>query len=294
MRLSSRYRAMIGSGLLCLLSSGAVWASDSGSSIDPTKNPEDFERAMAGVIFGWWEVTDENSTQDAMAGQFTRSSALSKAIDAHVANWGMEEFGPGPNAAAVKSIVTFLREPTRFDKGGAARDEALAIADELQMYPGVDQQYKEILRDMWQTRHAKLMPSDPPDAFLRMIFDIQEVTTLCEPNEMIMWSCNRDGRIASLCGQQGSGVLQFRLGTTDAVEISAPPVGTPAKDVFAVELYASDYAATLTHGDTEIRLLEFSHYDTDKVSWRRGSGEGSMTCGSTHDQLLDLYTFGVR
>lgn len=109
-----------------------------------------------------------------------------------------------------------------------------------------------------------------------------------------MWSCHRDGRMASLCGTADNTFLQFRMGSADAIKVSAPDTGTAPRDVFATEQFASNYAFTLTLENVQYRVFEYIRFDEDQVTWREGDNEGEMICGSTHDEILSLYEFGIR
>lgn len=135
-------------------------------------------------------------------------------------------------------------------------------------------------------------------AFILFIFTTTALAsdnpTLCQAEERIMWSCHRDGRMASLCGAADNTFLQFRMGSADDIEVSAPAAGTAPNDVFATERFASNYAFTLTLENAMYRVFEYIRFDEDQVTWRNGDSEGEMICASTHDEILSLYEFGVR
>jgi uncharacterized protein len=87
------------------------------------------------------------------------------------------------------------------------------------------------------------------DVYKTRIGEIQEVATLCRPQEIVIFSCSLPARkVVSLCGSSDAGLdtgyMQFRLGPDQkSIELDYPQERSPAKNHFQ-SLTGGDYRET--------------------------------------------------
>lgn len=86
---------------------------------------------------------------------------------------------------------------------------------------------------------------------------------LCEPEEQVVFGCNSQGKMISLCASpdvgSNSGYMQYRFGTLDKVELTYPKERVPPKGYFwhSFASYSGGYAERVRFDNTSVQYVVF-------------------------------------
>ena len=85
-------------------------------------------------------------------------------------------------------------------------------------------------------------------------------TSLCEPDEQMVWSCERKGKTYALCASKGAdasaGYMQYRVGNVGAIEFSYPEALKHPKGVFRFSLLAKGASLAFENAGYEYTIYE--------------------------------------
>ena len=86
------------------------------------------------------------------------------------------------------------------------------------------------------------------------------LTSLCEPEERTLWSCERMGKTYALCASRSAdasaGYMQYRVGNVGAVEFSYPEALKHPKSAFRFSLLAKGASLAFENAGYDYSIYE--------------------------------------
>lgn len=145
---------------------------------------------------------------------------------------------------AGKVCVTNVVKPSA-DANQQARDLADVAADKPCI--GADTERTEV------EKGEQMPPEDSGEALYY----------LCEPEEQVVFGCNSQGKMISLCAStdvgKDRGYMQYRFGTLDKIELAYPKEHTPPKGHFwhSFTSYSGGYSERVRFKNTTVQYVVF-------------------------------------
>ena len=158
-------------------------------------------------------------------------------------------------------------------------------------------EFKDIMKALWIWQNGRsnidgLIGEEAPDEFTKLLFDVYDAPTLCEPGEAVVWSCRDEDRdrIMSVCGSDkpysDASWLQYRVGKPGELELKYPENKVPHEGRFEKPMQRYGDELTFQNGDFLYSINQdgFTHFSSVSVM-RNEDSVFYAECQATHPFL---------